>query len=61
MVWRRGDTSAIFNVSKAQEYQDLHGELRTSRGVRLNYDLLSRQITFYTFQHNHAGTRKKGR
>jgi hypothetical protein len=41
-------------VSKAQEYQDLHDALRTSRGVRLHNDLLSRQITFYTFQHNHA-------
>jgi hypothetical protein len=36
------------------DYEALHDELRTSRGVRLYDDLLSRQLTFYTFQHNHA-------
>lgn len=41
-------------MSGANEYQALHDALRASRGVRLRSDLLSRQITFYTFQHNHA-------
>jgi hypothetical protein len=40
-------------MNKASEYQALHDELRASRGVRLYSDLLSRQITFYTFQRNH--------
>jgi hypothetical protein len=41
-------------MSNGQEYQELYDQLHASRGVRLYSDLLSRQITFYTFQRNHA-------
>jgi hypothetical protein len=41
-------------MSKASEYEALHDDFLASRGVKLYNDLLSRQITFYTFLHNHA-------
>jgi hypothetical protein len=36
------------------QYRALRDELHASRGVKLYNDMLSRQITFYTFEQNHA-------